>query len=238
VSHPARSIFCYGDSITAGVRGISYVDRLKTVLPEHSECFARGIPGATALTLEQSYSRLAPPPESAPELLILTVGTNEALGTFSPHILRVVRRIRGRPVVVRAVDFQETLLRWLSPLAPRLKVAFCGLAFASRDPRLAARARELNAVLADAAATLDGLFVDINQALAHELESEAEALIPFSRLRDSLWARLENRLRLTVRRVDNSAITFDGVHFAPRGAGLYAQTVRRAIAPFLPPQSN
>lgn len=229
----ACRIFCYGDSLTAGARGISYVDPLTALLPAHAQCRARGIPGATASTLERDYGQFASTLARDPDVLILTVGTNEALGTFSPGALRMLRRLRGRPVVIGATEFRATLLRWLGPIAPRLTLVLCGLALASRNADLQLRARELDAVLSEVAAKLGGLFVDMHSLLAPHMEPEAEPYIPFSRLRDSLRSRIENRLGLIARHVDDSAITFDGVHFARRGAELYAQAVRLAIAPAL-----
>ncbi len=224
-------IFCYGDSLTAGTRGISYVERLNDVLPAHAECLVRGLRGATATDLARAYPRLAP--AAAIDLLILTVGTNEALAAFSPRTLRMLRRVRGRPVVVEPADFEATLLRWLGPHAARVKIVFCGLALASREGRLQERARALDAALKRAAARLGGAFIDMHVALAPHLEAQAEPRIPFSRLRDSLRSRIEDRWGLIVRPVAESAITFDGVHFAPRGAELYARAVQRVIEPIL-----
>jgi len=93
--HP-KTLVCFGDSLTEGAIGVSYVDMLRERLPPHVRVINAGINGDTTLNLLRRVDRDVAP--YRPDLVIILVGLNDLATVYGYRSGRpyywFVKRIR------------------------------------------------------------------------------------------------------------------------------------------------
>ena len=116
-------IACIGDSLTHGNIGQSWVDYLREEFP--NDIFLNE--GINANTTWQVLQRLEPIFECKPDLIILMIGTNDALGSFDIDSGLRYKKNNNLPEVPSFEKYKEQLVELINKIALSSKVALCTL---------------------------------------------------------------------------------------------------------------
>ena len=118
-----RIIACIGDSLTHGNIGQSWVDYLRQEFP--NDIFLNeGINGNTAW---QVIQRLDPILQCKPDLIILMIGTNDALGSFDVNSGLRYQKNNELPEVPTLEKYKEHLNELIEKIGIQSKIAICTL---------------------------------------------------------------------------------------------------------------
>ena len=118
-----RIIACIGDSLTHGNIGQSWVDYLRQEFP--NDVFLNdGINGNTAW---QVIQRLDPILQCQPDLIILLIGTNDALGSFDINSGLRYKKNNELPEVPTLKKYKEHLNELIEKIGIQSKIAICTL---------------------------------------------------------------------------------------------------------------
>jgi len=118
-----KIIACIGDSLTHGNIGQSWVDYLREEFP--NDIFLNeGINGNTAW---QVLQRLDPILKCKPDLIILMIGTNDALGSFDIDSGLRYKKNNNLPEVPSFEKYKEQLLELIDKIGLSSKVVICTL---------------------------------------------------------------------------------------------------------------
>ena len=118
-----KIIACIGDSLTHGNIGQSWVDYLRQEFP--NDVFLNdGINGNTAW---QVIQRLDPILQCQPDLIILLIGTNDALGSFDINSGLRYKKINELPEVPTLEKYKEHLNELIEKIGIQSKIAICTL---------------------------------------------------------------------------------------------------------------
>ena len=118
-----KIIACIGDSLTHGNIGQSWVDYLREEFPNYV-FLNEGINGNTAW---QVLKRLDPILQCKPDLIILMIGTNDALGSFDIDSGLRYKKNNNLPEVPSFEKYTEQLLELIDKLGISSKIAICTL---------------------------------------------------------------------------------------------------------------
>ena len=116
-------IACIGDSLTHGNIGQSWVDYLRKEFPNY--IFLNE--GINANTTWQVLQRLEPIFECKPDLIILMIGTNDALGSFDIDSGLRYKKNNNLPEVPSFEKYKEQLVELIDKIGLSSKVALCTL---------------------------------------------------------------------------------------------------------------
>jgi lysophospholipase L1-like esterase len=235
-----------GDSLTEGVYGASYVERVRAALPRgerglQAEVVNAGRSGETVASLLQRVEGLAE--RHRPTWLILAVGCNDVwLPWLSDHSLGwrlwvEIHRLRTGQGPTTDLDQFAASYRALIDLARRAGARVLACTTSPVGEQLSSpvngRVARLNGVIKHVAADRQVPVADVWQAFIEDL-----ALLPRRSAYVSaewLFAWLDRR-RYGATSADEMAearrlhLTFDGVHLNSRGADLWASVVLEALA--------
>ena len=118
-----KIIACIGDSLTHGNIGQSWVDYLRQEFP--NDIFLNeGINGNTAW---QVIQRLDPILQCQPDLIILLIGTNDALGSFDINSGLRYKKNNELPEVPTLEKYKEHLNELIEKIGIQSKIAICTL---------------------------------------------------------------------------------------------------------------
>ena len=118
-----RIIACIGDSLTHGNIGQSWVDYLRQEFP--NDVFLNdGINGNTAW---QVIQRLDPILQCQPDLIILLIGTNDALGSFDINSGLRYKKNNELPEVPTLEKYKEHLNELIEKIGIQSKITICTL---------------------------------------------------------------------------------------------------------------
>jgi lysophospholipase L1-like esterase len=230
-------IACYGDSLTAGIPGVSYVDILRKRLPQHT-LLNYGRIDETVISLYWRINRqklLAPV-----DVACLWIGTNDAIDVPS-RAAAIYRTIRRQPQARDAREFHTyycAILDLLSAHAGQVITAspLCiGEDLSSPANQIVAR---LSSLIGQVSASYTNVrYLDLHAILAAKLAGK-----PSSTYRPGNMLRvvLEALMLRSQERVDRVAagrglhVTLDGVHLNSAGAQLVADAFRQALDDRLP----
>lgn len=215
-------ILFFGDSLTQGTIGVSYVDKLARSLPQHT-LINKGVNGDTSLNL---YRRVQQDVIALrPDLVFVMVGINDALSTVeatSVPYYRYSKRIPGGRVSPLA--YRENMRAVLSKLiAAHIRVCVV-LPPLEYRPASVACLKEMNAHAAQLCREMDIPALDAMAALA---PSQIPDRPPFG----SRVYMLNFLVMLGLRRYDHwqrqgqHTYTFDGVHLTEDGARRMADLI-------------
>ena len=118
-----KLIACIGDSLTHGNIGQSWVDYLREEFP--NDIFLNE--GINANTTWQVLQRLEPIFECKPGLIILMIGTNDALGSFDIDSGLRYKKNNNLPEVPSFEKYKEQLVELIDKIGLSSKVALCTL---------------------------------------------------------------------------------------------------------------
>ncbi len=118
-----KIVACIGDSLTHGNVGQSWVDYLR--LEFKDTIFLNE--GINANTSWQVLQRLEPILECKPDVVILMIGTNDALGSFDVNSGLRYKRNNKLPEVPTFDKYKEYLPKIIDRLSVSSKVAICTL---------------------------------------------------------------------------------------------------------------
>jgi lysophospholipase L1-like esterase len=123
VKSDKKIIACIGDSLTHGNIGQNWVDYLRKELP-HDVFLNEGINGNTAW---QVIQRLDPILQCQPDLIILLIGTNDALGSFDINSGLRYKKNNELPEVPTLKKYKEHLNELIEKIGIQSKIAICTL---------------------------------------------------------------------------------------------------------------
>lgn len=215
-------IIFFGDSLTQGTVGASYVDRLAALLPGH-RFTNEGINGDTSLNL---YRRLETDVIARrPDGVFIMIGVNDALSYSEPAsrpYYRFVKRVPGGQIAPLA--FRENLRAVLARLLAAGIPPWVALPPIESRPAAVAALRQMNAAAAAVCAELRIPTLDLLAALTPPDLPDR----PSASLRN-YWRSLLYLLGLrSVERWQQQGgytYTFDGVHLTADGAARLAALV-------------
>ena len=118
-----KIIACIGDSLTHGNIGQSWVDYLREEFP--NDIFLNE--GINANTTWQVLQRLEPIFECKPDLVILMIGTNDALGSFDIDAGLRYKKNNNLPEAPSFEKYTEQLLELIDKIEIQSKIAICTL---------------------------------------------------------------------------------------------------------------
>ena len=118
-----KLIACIGDSLTHGNIGQSWVDYLREEFP--NDIFLNQ--GINANTTWQVLQRLEPIFECKPDLIILMIGTNDALGSFDIDSGLRYKKNNNLPEAPSFEKYKEQLVELIDKIGLSSKVALCTL---------------------------------------------------------------------------------------------------------------
>ncbi len=232
-------IYCFGDSITAGVPGVSYCDFLKK---NGQQVYQDGVGGdTTAGLLERliTYRNHAAPEKP---VFVFEIGTNDILlpflETYSESWQRTIRGIRrkGRIIAADRDEFLGTykkILKEIGP-APALAVSIpCIGEDLENEPN--STVDDYNRGLEKLCTRHGKTFIDFNRRQKEIIRAsglEAPQFISKNSGRmiaDVIFTRQSGGAdKLSEKR--NLAVTMDGVHLNRRGAEVLAEMIQEKIS--------
>ena len=116
-----RIIACIGDSLTHGNIGDCWVETLRNEFPE--DIFLNeGINGDVVWQVQQ---RIAPILALKPDIVILMIGSNDAMASFNKKSGQRYKRNNKLPEVPTFESYQKSLLKLLDNLSSVSKIAIC-----------------------------------------------------------------------------------------------------------------
>jgi len=118
-----KIIACIGDSLTHGNIGQSWVDYLRQEYPNYI-FLNEGINGNTTW---QVIQRLEPILRCKPDLIILMIGTNDALGSFDIASGIRYKRNNNLPEVPSFEKYKEQLPELIEKIGNQSKIVICTL---------------------------------------------------------------------------------------------------------------
>jgi lysophospholipase L1-like esterase len=118
-----KIIACIGDSLTHGNIGQSWVDYLRKEFP--NDVFLNE--GINANTAWQVIQRLDPILQCQPDLIILLIGTNDALGSFDINSGLRYKKNNELPEVPTLEKYKEHLNELIEKIGMQSKIAICTL---------------------------------------------------------------------------------------------------------------
>jgi lysophospholipase L1-like esterase len=116
-----RVIACVGDSLTHGNIGQSWVDYLRKDFP-NDVILNEGINGNTAW---QVIQRVDPILACKPDIVIIMIGSNDAMGSFNVNSGLRYKRNNNLPEAPSFQKYKEQLANLLEKLSDVSKVAIC-----------------------------------------------------------------------------------------------------------------
>jgi lysophospholipase L1-like esterase len=247
MASPPSTVYLFaGDSLTEGVYGEDYVERVAAALAQgrlglHGQAVNAGLSGDTVDSLCRRLPRMLT--QHRPDWLVLAIGSNDVwLPWLSDHSLGwrlwlAYRRLRSQQRPTTDLDHFAAAFRSLIDEGRQAgaRVLACtvspiGERFSSPVNQRVAR---LNGVIKHVAADRQVPVADVWQAFVEHLASQPQrsAHLPG----EWLFAGLDRR-RYREAGADEMAgrrglyLTFDGIHLNSQGADLWAETVLRILA--------
>ena len=233
-----RIIACIGDSLTHGNIGQSWVDYLRQEFP-NDVFLNEGINGNTAW---QVIQRLDPILQCKPDLIILMIGTNDALGSFDINSGLRYKKNNELPEAPTFEKYKKHFNELIEKIGLQSKIAICTLPPIGENVN-----SEVNQHI--------GLFNDYIKLIATQKNL---SLLPIS---DALWLDIQSRTyplkleynpkaRLIMRRIFGGIlhhylfnkslndisrakgqwILFDQIHLNERGAEIVYKLAKNFIA--------
>jgi lysophospholipase L1-like esterase len=219
-------IIFFGDSLTQGTFGISYVDRVAAALPQH-QIINKGINGDTSLNLYQRVDEdvIALRPDG----VFILVGINDAVSAVEPRsrpYYHMVKHIPGGQL--SPVAFRENMRAILGKLKHAHIQTWVGLPPIEYNPAQVAMLRDVNTYAAAVCHEIGVPALDILATLTPKHVPERH-ISPLALYRRSLEMLFGRRKYDQWRKDGGYAYSFDGVHLTEDGA----QRMADLIVPFL-----
>jgi len=233
-----KIIACIGDSLTHGNIGQSWVDYLREEFPNYV-FLNEGINGNTAW---QVLQRLNPILECKPALIILMIGTNDALGSFDRDSGLRYKKNNNLPEVPTLEKYKEQLPKLIDKIAIQSKVAICTLPpiGENMDSEVNKHVNEFNDYIELIATEKKISLLTVSDALWSDIDSRTYSLkfeynpkaIPLLRrifggiFHHYLFKKSWN----DIAKAKGQWILFDQIHLNERGAEIVYKVVENLIS--------
>jgi lysophospholipase L1-like esterase len=230
-----KTLVCFGDSLTEGAIGASYVDILRERLPAAVRVINAGVNGDTTINLLLRFERDVAP--YRPDLVVILVGLNDLTTAYgwpsSRAYYRVIKRV---PIALTPALFARAYQRLIAGLRKRTdaQLALCTLTTVGErldDPFQVYV--EAYSIVIRALAERERLpLIDLRGAFRAALAEEPRDGPPYHIWTPLLdWAAIGLRGRTYAELGERRGyrLLCDGAHLAEAGAALVAET----MLPFL-----
>lgn len=243
----AKTLVCFGDSITEGVIGASYVELLRARLPGVRVINA-GVNGDTIVHLQRRAERdvIA----HAPDVITIMVGLNDLTTVYGLRSSKAYyRALKNLHTAVTPPRFISAYRHLIATLRARThaQIALCTLTTVGEDPADPVQPLvDGYSTLVRALAQQEGLaLLDVRAAFVRALAAEPRVGPPYR-----IWLPVRDWLAIGLRGASYAGLAerrgyrllCDGAHLAPAGAALVAETLlpflRGALAPAETPASR
>ncbi|MDQ2997913.1 MAG: SGNH/GDSL hydrolase family protein [Chloroflexota bacterium] len=230
-----KTLVCFGDSLTEGVIGASYVDILRARLPAAIRVINAGINGDTTINLLRRFERDVMPYH--PDLVVILVGLNDLTTAYGwPSNRAYYRFIKRVPIALTPILFARAYQRLISELRRRTnaQLALCTLTTVGEQPDNVFQAHiDAYSTIIRALAAREQLpLIDLRSAFRAALAADPRAGPPYyiwTPLLDATEIRLRGRTYAELGARRGYRLLCDGAHLADAGAALVAET----MLPFL-----
>jgi lysophospholipase L1-like esterase len=222
----------FGDSLTEGKFGVSFIDSLKLELPSY-ELLNYGEGGDTVISLYRRISQMQPGLET--DLAFIWIGVNDVFGQMT-WIYRLINAVRKKPYASNRAQFSSFYRTILDLLLEHSKMIITIPPLFLGEDLNNKWNRKLDEFTAHIRALSDEFerveFADLREAFMERLEEgSVSSYLPTSMIR---FARDKSTCS-TIEEIDRRssarglAFTLDGVHLNSTGAELVAGFFRELI---------
>lgn len=238
-----RTLVCFGDSLTQGTIGASYVERLRAALPE-ARVVNAGVNGDTVLNLLRRVERDVV--ALRPDAVTILIGLNDLGTAYGELALRCYYGL-GKHVWVRLTParFGRAYRHLLAVLRRRTsaRVALCTLTTLGEDPADPAQALvDAYAAVVRALAVQEGLpLIDLRAAFLAAMRADPRPGPPYriwTPLRDWGAIALRGASYPTLGARRGYRLLCDGAHLGAAGADLVVATMLPTVRKLLAAPSS
>ncbi|MBE2183577.1 MAG: SGNH/GDSL hydrolase family protein [Anaerolineae bacterium] len=219
-------LICFGDSLTQGTYGGSYVDTLAHLMPEHTIINA----GRNGDTIVNLLERLDGVLAQSPDGIFLMVGGNDAISYAQPKVRSYYRKSKG---IEEGFVSPEQFSAAYRDLLLRLQVAgvlvWVGLPPNEYNPTVVNTLRQYNTFAQESAQSLGipvhNFMADfVPSQLPERPDLDIKTIILIGARESSGWHDYQK-----ARAEGGYSFTFDGLHLMPEAA----EQMARSLVPFL-----
>jgi lysophospholipase L1-like esterase len=233
-----KIIACIGDSLTHGNIGQSWVDYLRKEFP--NDVFLNE--GINANTAWQVIQRLDPILQCQPDLIILLIGTNDALGSFDINSGLRYKKNNELPEVPTLEKYKEHLNELIEKIGMQSKIAICTLPPIGENvnSEVNQHVNLFNDYIELIAKQKNLTLLPVSEALWREMESRAYPLrseynpktrLLFKRIFGGIFHHyLFKRSWNDISKSKGQWILFDQIHLNERGAEIVYKLVKDFIS--------
>jgi len=230
-----KTLICFGDSLTEGVIGASYVDILREHLPAAIRVINAGINGDTTLNLLRRFKRDVAP--YRPDLVVIHVGLNDLSTVYGWASSRAYYRfIKRVPIGITPALFMRAYQRLIAELRhhTNAQLMLCTLTTVGEQPNDPFQAYvDAYSTIVRALAEREQLpLVDLRRAFQAALlqdPRDGPAYHIWTPILDRAAIGLRGRTYAELAERRGYRLLCDGAHLAEAGAALVAGT----MLPFL-----
>jgi len=230
-----KTLICFGDSLTEGTIGASYVDILRQRLPAAIRVINAGINGDTTINLLRRFERDVVP--YRPDLVVILVGLNDLTTAYGwPSNRAYYRFIKRVPIALTPTLFARAYQRLIAALRQhtQAQLALCTLTTVGEQPDHAFQSHiDAYSTIIRALAEREQLqLIDLRRAFQATLIEDPRDGPPYyiwTPLLDAAAIRLRGRTYAELGARRGYRLLCDGAHLAEAGAALVAET----MLPFL-----
>ena len=231
-------IACIGDSLTHGNIGQSWVDYLRKEFPNY--IFLNE--GINANTTWQVLQRLEPIFKCKPDLIILMIGTNDALGSFDIDSGLRYKKNNNLPEVPSFEKYKEQLVELIDKIGLSSKVVLCTLPpiGENKDSLVNQHVKKFNDYIKFVADDKNLSLLPVSDSLWLEIKSRSYQLKSdynpksFPLLRRVFGGIFHHYLLKQswndIAKAKGQWILFDQIHLSERGAEIVFNVVKKFIS--------
>ena len=234
-----KTLICFGDSLTAGTIGASYVDILSEQLPAAMRVINAGINGDTTINLLRRFERDVVP--YRPDLIVILVGLNDLTSAYGwPSNRAYYRLIKRVPFALTPARFAQAYQHLIAKLRQRTnaQLALCTLTTVGErlDDAFQTYIDAYSTIICALAAREQLPLIDLRHAFRAALTDDPRDGPPYyiwTPLQDAAAIRLRGRTYAELGTRRGYRLLCDGAHLADAGAALVAETMLPCIQTLL-----
>jgi lysophospholipase L1-like esterase len=226
-----KTLICFGDSLTEGVIGASYVDILRAQLPAAIRVINAGINGDTTINLLRRFERDVVPYH--PDLVVILVGLNDLTTAYGwPSNRAYYRFIKRVPIALTPILFARAYQCLIAELRrnTQAQLALCTLTTVGErlDNPFQTYIDAYSTAIRVLAEREQLHLIDLRTAFRAALAEDPRDGPPYyiwTPLLDAAAIRLRGRSYAELGARRGYRLLCDGAHLAEAGAALVAETM-------------
>lgn len=221
-------LICFGDSLTAGSYGGSYVKAMRALTPD-IKIINGGVGGDTVINLQHRLE--SDVLDKQPDSVFLMIGGNDAISYSQPKTRSYYRNAKGIPDGVVTPDMFAAAYRdVLMHLHLAGIVVHVGCAPVEYSPTVVETFRQYHALAKEAASAynvpvLDMLDMFLPQHVPARPDLDINTILTIGAREKRGWTDFE-----TARAEGGFTFTFDGLHFMPEAAARIGRLISDFVA--------